>query len=103
MANPESRIQFPDGVGATQHKVVVLPAGGDANVTLVGALAEVVFANVDGADEDIRLGDITVPNAIPAQTIVIQVQTSQPAASAFSAPVEVAYAIVGVPGPVVIV
>jgi len=105
MANPESRIQFPDGAGATQHRVVIMPADKDANVDPVAtwALANVTFDNVDGADEDIRLGDVTEPASVPAGNYRVQVQTSLPAVSAWSAPVSIAYALVGVPGPVVVV
>lgn len=104
MATRESRIQFPAGAGATEHRVVIMPANKDANFDPVAtwALANVTFPNVDGADEDIRLGDVTVPAGVPAGSYRVQVQTSLPAASAWSDPVPITYALVGVPGPVTV-
>jgi len=103
MANPESRVQFPDGAGATQHRLMILPAGGNANVTIAGALVNQTIDNAGPADEDVRLGDYTVPVSLPAGDYVLQVQTSQPAVSVWSEPLAFSYTIVGVPGPVVIV
>lgn len=102
MAHPETRIQFPDGAGATQHQLVIMPAGGDANTDDFGvvALANQVIANAGPADEDLRLGDFTVPVSLSAGSYVLQVRTSLPALSAWSAPVAFSYASVGVPGPV---
>jgi len=104
MAHPESRIQFPDGAGATQHQLVIMPSDKDANLDdfNVFALANQVIANADSADEDLRLGDFTVPVALAAGSYRLQVRTSLPAVSSWSAPLDFSYAQVGVPGPVVI-
>jgi len=105
MAHPNSRIQFPDGAGATEHQLVILPAGTDANVPaeLLAALVNQFVPNAGAADEDLRLGDYSVPAGLVAGDYVVQVRTSLPATSAFSPPVAITYTVVGVPGPVTVV
>jgi hypothetical protein len=105
MANLDSRIQFADGFGATQHKIVVLPAGTDANVSGEGsALASEVFANAGPADEDIRLGDVTgaETNLVHGTDYVLAVRTSLPALSGW-AMLDFTFSTVGPPGPVTLV